>query len=221
MTPKGIFIVLLASIAFLGSWAMAGDCSGTWKWVDDTGKTRYSSTVPEYAKATATYLESKQTQWTEEYNAKVNRDRVDRIKVEQAARERENRRLAVVAARQAEIDETREALEKQERKYHREMDKAMAAVDDARSATDKFNAGMKVKRLRKQQLAEYGIAEKSQPSKSNPSSHGSAIINGEWDTRGRHYTPAGGGNAWRDDGTFMQKAAGGYIDTKTGEHISN
>lgn len=46
-----------------------------------------------------------------------------------------------------------------------------------------------------------------------------SIINGEWDTQGRHYTPAGGGNAWRDDGTFMQKAAGGYIDTKTGKFI--
>lgn len=42
------------------------------------------------------------------------------------------------------------------------------------------------------------------------------IIHGEWDTQGRHYTPAGGGNIWRSDGTFMPKAAGGYIDTKTG-----
>jgi hypothetical protein len=45
------------------------------------------------------------------------------------------------------------------------------------------------------------------------------IINGEWDTQGRHYTPAGGGNAWRDDGAFMQKAAGGYINTQTGQFI--
>jgi hypothetical protein len=45
------------------------------------------------------------------------------------------------------------------------------------------------------------------------------VINGEWDTRGRHYSPAGDGNVWRDDGTFMQKAAGGYIDTKTGEFV--
>ena len=44
-------------------------------------------------------------------------------------------------------------------------------------------------------------------------------INGEWDTRGTHYTPAGTGNKWREDGTFMQKAAGGYIDTKTGQFI--
>ena len=44
-------------------------------------------------------------------------------------------------------------------------------------------------------------------------------INGEWDTQGRHYTPAGGGNAWRDDGTLMQKAAGGYIDTTTGQFV--
>lgn len=44
-------------------------------------------------------------------------------------------------------------------------------------------------------------------------------INGEWDTQGDHYTPAGGGNKWRQDGTFMQKAAGGYIDTKTGQFI--
>ena len=44
-------------------------------------------------------------------------------------------------------------------------------------------------------------------------------INGEWDTRGTHYTPAGGGNKWRQDGTFMQKVAGGYIDTKTGQFI--
>ena len=41
----------------------------------------------------------------------------------------------------------------------------------------------------------------------------------EWDTNGNHYTPAGGGNKWRQDGTFMQKAAGGYIDTKTGQFI--
>ncbi len=45
------------------------------------------------------------------------------------------------------------------------------------------------------------------------------IIQGEWDTHGTHYTPAGGGNKWRQDGTFMQKAAGGYIDTKTGQFI--
>ncbi len=44
-------------------------------------------------------------------------------------------------------------------------------------------------------------------------------INNEWDTNGNHYTPAGGGNKWRQDGTFMQKAAGGYIDTKTGQFI--
>ncbi len=41
----------------------------------------------------------------------------------------------------------------------------------------------------------------------------------EWDTQGKHYTPAGGGNLWRDDGTFMQKAASGYIDTKTGQFV--
>ncbi len=45
------------------------------------------------------------------------------------------------------------------------------------------------------------------------------IINGEWDSQGRHYTPAGGGNAWRSDGTFMQKAGGGYIDTQTGQFV--
>lgn len=44
-------------------------------------------------------------------------------------------------------------------------------------------------------------------------------IHNEWDTQGRHYTPAGGGNKWRSDGTFMQKAAGGYIDSKTGQFI--
>ena len=44
-------------------------------------------------------------------------------------------------------------------------------------------------------------------------------INNEWDTHGNHYTPAGGGNKWRQDGTFMQKAAGGYIDTKTGQFV--
>ena len=46
-----------------------------------------------------------------------------------------------------------------------------------------------------------------------------ATINGEWDTKGNHYTPAGGGNKWKQDGTFMQKAAGGYIDTKTGQFV--
>jgi hypothetical protein len=45
------------------------------------------------------------------------------------------------------------------------------------------------------------------------------VINGEWDTQGRHYAPAGGGNAWRSDGVFMQKAAGGYINTQTGEFV--
>jgi hypothetical protein len=53
----------------------------------------------------------------------------------------------------------------------------------------------------------------------NHGNSGGTVINGEWDTRGRHYSPAGDGNAWRDDGTFMQKAAGGYIDTKTGEFV--
>ena len=42
----------------------------------------------------------------------------------------------------------------------------------------------------------------------------------EWDTQGNHYTPAGGGNLIRDsDGAFMQKAAGGYIDTESGEFV--
>jgi len=45
------------------------------------------------------------------------------------------------------------------------------------------------------------------------------IINNGWDTNGNHYTPAGGGNRWRQDGTFMQKAAGGYINTKTGKFV--
>jgi hypothetical protein len=40
------------------------------------------------------------------------------------------------------------------------------------------------------------------------------------DNYGRHYSPAGGENVIRDeDGTLMQKAAGGYIDTKTGKFI--
>jgi len=46
-----------------------------------------------------------------------------------------------------------------------------------------------------------------------------SIINGEWDNEGNHYTPAGGGNLWRNDGTLMQKAAGGYINTKTGQFV--
>ncbi len=45
------------------------------------------------------------------------------------------------------------------------------------------------------------------------------VIQGEWDTHGKHYTPAGPENKWRQDGTLMQKAAGGYIDTKTGKFI--
>jgi len=46
------------------------------------------------------------------------------------------------------------------------------------------------------------------------------IINGEWDNRGNHYAPADPtGNTWRSDGAFMQKAAGGYINTQTGEFI--
>ncbi|MDD2317500.1 MAG: hypothetical protein PHD57_09165 [Desulfobacterales bacterium] len=49
--------------------------------------------------------------------------------------------------------------------------------------------------------------------------HRGAVIQGEWDTHGRHYTPAGSGNKVRQDGTFMQKAAGGYIDTKTGKFV--
>jgi hypothetical protein len=40
------------------------------------------------------------------------------------------------------------------------------------------------------------------------------------DNHGQHYSPAGGQNVIRDsDGTFMQKTAGGYIDTKTGKFI--
>ena len=57
----------------------------------------------------------------------------------------------------------------------------------------------------------YGAEEASSEVNSN--------INGEWDTKGRHYTPAGGGNAWRDDGTFMQKSGAGYINTKTGQFV--
>ncbi len=67
---------------------------------------------------------------------------------------------------------------------------------------------------------EYGGAyaegyEDEEETETNRSSN----INGGWDNHGRHYSPAGGGNAWRNDGTFMQKAAGGYIDTKTGQFI--
>jgi hypothetical protein len=36
---------------------------------------------------------------------------------------------------------------------------------------------------------------------------------------GTKTTSAGDGNLWRSDGTFMQKAAGGYIDTKTGRFV--
>jgi len=62
----------------------------------------------------------------------------------------------------------------------------------------------------------YG-SKSSSPVKQKSDSQ--TIIHGEWDNKGNHYTPAGGGNAWRSDGTFMQKAAGGYIDTKTGQFI--
>ena len=40
-----------------------------------------------------------------------------------------------------------------------------------------------------------------------------------FDDQGNHYMSAGGGNAWRSDGTFMQKTGGGFIDTKTGGFV--
>lgn len=64
-----------------------------------------------------------------------------------------------------------------------------------------------------------GTNSKRNDSAGSNKHNGNAVINGEWDNQGRHYSPAGGGNAWRDDGTFMQKAAGGYIDTKTGQFV--
>jgi len=70
---------------------------------------------------------------------------------------------------------------------------------------------------------EYYIGYRSQVTNSysygKSKEHHPNIINGEWDDRGNHYSSAGGGNAWRSDGTFMQKTGGGYIDTKTGQFI--
>lgn len=63
----------------------------------------------------------------------------------------------------------------------------------------------------------YEDAQRNQ--RNNNTNRQNTIINGEWDTQGNHYAPAGGGNKWRQDGTFMQKAAGGYIDTKTGQFV--
>ena len=42
------------------------------------------------------------------------------------------------------------------------------------------------------------------------------LIMGDYDNQGNHYTPFGGGNLLRSDGTIMQKSAGGYVNTKTG-----
>ena len=64
-----------------------------------------------------------------------------------------------------------------------------------------------------------GATENQGERSNNEDGQQGATIDGEWDTHGTHYTPAGGGNKWRQDGTFMQKAAGGYIDTKTGRFI--
>lgn len=72
----------------------------------------------------------------------------------------------------------------------------------------------------------YGSRSKSRENSSAKASTGiintpqdNAVINGEWDTQGRHYALDGNGNAWRSDGVFMQKAAGGYINTQTGEFV--
>ncbi len=71
----------------------------------------------------------------------------------------------------------------------------------------------------KQDPQQYFYNQAQRNSRSSKGNQQHTIINGEWDTHGQHYTPAGGGNAWRSDGTFMQKAAGGYIDTKTGQFV--
>lgn len=64
-----------------------------------------------------------------------------------------------------------------------------------------------------------GYEDAQRTHRNNNADRQHTIINGEWDNQGDHYTPAGGGNKWRQDGTFMQKAAGGYIDTKTGRFV--
>ena len=94
----------------------------------------------------------------------------------------------------------------------------------SKSRLDSIDCGKRMSRLDAAKCEQIARAKSKSRENINSNSQGGNIIHDnqtapEWDTQGRHYTPAGGGNLWRDDGTLMQKAAGGYIDTKTGQFV--
>jgi len=89
----------------------------------------------------------------------------------------------------------------------------------SKSRLDSIDCGPRMSRLDADKCKQRRSAKATTSSSSKSTLITPQETGPEWDTQGRHYTPAGGGNLWRDDGTLMQKAAGGYIDTKTGQFI--
>ena len=93
----------------------------------------------------------------------------------------------------------------------------VGALSRPGSRLDNVKCGKKMSRLDAEKCAEIRrMKAKARRMRSSSKRSGSHM---EWDAQGRHYTPAGGVNLIRDDGTFMQKAAGGYINTDTGEFV--
>ncbi len=51
-----------------------------------------------------------------------------------------------------------------------------------------------------------------------PQGQAPTVVSNQWDDKGNHYAPAAGG-AWRSDGVFMIRVAGGYVNSRTGEFV--
>lgn len=123
----------------------------------------------------------------------------------------------------------------QNKREYYEKNRTIRAKIDARTAGQLYtirDSGAEQRRdeQRRNELAALNRMIKREKKAANPENQENrewdnsegrepTIIYGEWDDQGHHYTPAGGGNAWRSDGTFMQNTPGGYIDTKTGQRV--
>jgi hypothetical protein len=84
----------------------------------------------------------------------------------------------------------------------------------------KYGSGAVEKKKKRNDVGQDDEINQNSHGHSHASQTAPTNISGKFDAQGRYYTPAGGGNLVRTtDGTFMQKAAGGYIDTKTGTFV--
>ena len=93
----------------------------------------------------------------------------------------------------------------------------MEAYRKARSACAADPIAFRTNRLARDQAHNKWQQEEAKKAHAGASTHPQQGMIG---TDGTYYAPAGGGNYIRStDGAFMQKAAGGYINTKTGQFV--